>query len=648
MNKYLFKLLTAVLGLSLSIGVVAETAPYPLENFAARASIRSVSLSPDGSKLSLMRIAARGENPVLEIYETSDLTKAPFRVNAAPMEITGYYWVSNTNIVMTFRQKVRDRIEGFNRGVYEYLFGKLDVERKKVRHFREQSPSIVSILPTKPEKVLISFQPKDMAGLDPRYRPLSYYEFDLKTERKKLVLRGSPSIGGVRFDKDGNPRLATKYDRKTGNRIVVVRDKGGSEWREVYENDSTSFESFSVRGVDPQNENHLMVVAHNGSDTRGLWTFDPNTKKFVELLYKLEGVDVRGTVTHSNRWTNPNEIVGVTYATDKVHTEYFDGSEGALNKQLHGLIPNAHSVSIASRSKAGNTLAVFNRGPRDPGSYYLIHKGKISKIGSTKPKLKASGLSDVKYVTYQSRDGHERYAYATIPNGKGPFPTIVMPHGGPFVGEVVGFDEWSQMLANNGYMVIQPQYRGSHGYGINYYTSAFLPKGLGGYEMQDDKDDAALHMVNEGLADKDRLAMFGWSYGGYAALIAASREEQIYQCAIAGAAVSDNKLQLDYYRDFMREGSTSYQEQINFWTDSISPINVVSKVNIPLLMIHGSVDQRVPIEHAVRYLDEAKKTGTKVRYVELEGADHFSNTLFYNHKKKLYESIIGFLKTDCW
>ena len=261
--------------------------------------------------------------------------------------------------------------------------------------------------------------------------------------------------------------------------------------------------------------------------------------------------------------------------------------------------------------------------------------------------LEPEKLANVKYIKYKSRDGKTLHAYVTIPNGKGPFPAIVMLHGGPFVQEVVGYDEWGQMLANNGYLVVQPQYRGSQGYGIDYYRSAFLPKGLGGYQMQDDKDDAVLHLVKEGLVDKDRIAMFGWSYGGYAALIAASRKPQIYQCAIAGAAVSDNKYQLDQYRDRMRDDSSSSVEQLNFWTDSISPIKEVSKVNIPLLMIHGSVDQRVPPEHAKRYLEEARETGTKVDYVELDGADHFSNTLFYDHQKLLYESMISYLQNKC-
>ena len=152
-------------------------------------------------------------------------------------------------------------------------------------------------------------------------------------------------------------------------------------------------------------------------------------------------------------------------------------------------------------------------------------------------------------------------------------------------------------------------------------------------------------LIEKNLADPDRVAMFGWSYGGYAALIAASRQPQMYQCVIAGAAVVDNQLQVNYYRDRLRGASKVEQE--GMWVEGISPINEVAKVNVPILLIHGSVDQRVPPEHAKRYLKALDKHNKPYQYVELAGADHFSNTLFYNHQIKLYQSMVDYLKNDC-
>ena len=163
--------------------------------------------------------------------------------------------------------------------------------------------------------------------------------------------------------------------------------------------------------------------------------------------------------------------------------------------------------------------------------------------------------------------------------------------------------------------------------------------------MQDDKDDGVAWLIDQQLANKDKVAMFGWSYGGYAALVAASRTPQYYQCVIAGAAVSDPDMQIDYYRYRLR--GVSKIEQLSMWDDSISPLNEVDKVNVPILLIHGDVDQRVPLEHAEKYLDVLKKANKPHKYLELAGADHFSNTLFYHHKSELYHSILDYLATSC-
>ena len=240
----------------------------------------------------------------------------------------------------------------------------------------------------------------------------------------------------------------------------------------------------------------------------------------------------------------------------------------------------------------------------------------------------------------------EKLVGMSPPKGEGPFPLIVMPHGGPYVSETIDeYDEWSQMLAHYGYMVLQPQYRGSRKYGLDFYQSAFIDGSESGRAMQDDKDDGALYLVKEGRVDADKIAMFGWSYGGYAALVAASRENQIYQCAIAGAAVTDPEWQLDQYR--YRMDGIQKTEQLTTWDGAVSPIEEVDKVNIPLFIIHGDNDQRVPPDHYYMYVDALEKAGIPHKKLLLEKADHFSNTLFYHHKMDLYDSMLQFFEDEC-
>lgn len=622
--------------------------PYPVDYFAMRSVVRNVSMSPDGKHLALMKIQAKDGDPIIEVYDAADLDQVPFRMDADPMEIESFSWVSDRDILFRARQQVRKRIEGFNQGVYEYKWGMLDVERKKVRSFSAERGRIVGVLPDKPNKVLLAMAEGGGDGPGSRlrsaFRPLAYYEFDLRRGTKRLLIRGTISRGQIAFDSDGNPWLGRGFDEGTDEYVWYHRKLGEKDWRDVLRHSEDSFESFDVVGFDVDDRNKLFVVANRGHDTRGLWSYDVDTGGY-EPVYRRSDVDVAGVVGHSNRWEQSDRVVGVAYYKGKYRYEFFDETEGATREQLAGIVPNAYEVRIASRSRDGQTMVVSNVGPRDPGTYYLLKDGRFRIIGSQQPLLESGRLADVEFITYEARDGQKIPAWITVPNGEPPFPLVVMPHGGPFVAETVAYDKWAQMLANNGYLVLQPQFRGSLNYGLKFGQAAFADVSQGGRAMQDDKDDGALHLVKKGLADKDRVAMFGWSYGGYAALVAASRTPQVYQCVIAGAAVSDPNMQVNYIRWRMR-GAPS-EQWIDFWDKAISPLDEVGKVNVPMLIVHGDVDQRVPIDHAKKYLKLLDDHEKPYQYLELAGADHFSNTLFYDHQETLYGKMVDYLANDC-
>ncbi len=620
--------------------------PYPLEHWALREVMSNVSVSPDGERLAMLQIVGRTGNPILYVYETDNMDGDPFVVNSDPMEIRNYQWVGDDHLVMTLRQKVRDRIDGFNRGVYETRLAIVDVVEEEFDTFDMESPAVENVLPNDPSRIIVSMQPGefDQRIAEP-FRPRAYYLFNLERGTRELLIRGKIDLGQIEFDADGNPWTARGYDVGDDEYVWYRREPGERGWDEVFRMHQDSFETFTTHGRDLAVPGNYLVSANNGDDKVGLWSFNPAQGSFDELIYRRSDVDVAGVRYHSNTWTNPDEVIGVAYYKDRLHIEYLDEVEGATYSQLQNLIPNAHDVRITSRSRDGNTLTAYNTGPQDPGTYYLYHQGSFESVGSRKPLLDNEDLATVEYIEYEARDGRMIPGFITIPRGEGPFPLVVMPHGGPFVRETVGWDEWGQLLANNGYLVLQPQYRGSRGWGTDFYTTAFINGGQGGYQMQDDKDDGALYLVEQGLVDPDRMAMVGWSYGGYAALVAAAREDQIYQCVVAGAAVTDPVLQVNYYRD--RVQGAPFIEQVNMWTQSISPIEEVENVNVPLLLIHGDVDQRVPPVHAAKYRRALEQHGKDFEYLELEGADHFSSTLFYHHKLDFYSSMVSYLQDDC-
>ena len=636
--------------LEVEAGEAAGAEPYPVEYWALRNVISNVQVSPNGKRLALMRIPGRDGNPVIEVYDAANLAREPFRVNAEPMEIVSLQWINDDYIGFAARQKVRDIIEGFNQGVYEFKLGILDLDKKEVGEFGEPGEvGIAQRLPGKPNKVILSVLPpgdkkNEGEGLARRFLPRDYYEYDLKTGNSKLLVSGKLALGTFTFDGDGNPWRALGFDLRTKEFVWYHRRLGSRKWEEIRRHHEDDFEDFTVAGFDVDDRKLLYVLAHNGHDTRGLWELNVDTGK-MEVVYRRPDVNVSGVFFHSNALAEPDRVVGLTYGTDRLRREFFDEVESATYRQLEELVPHAWQLSITSRSEDGQTLTIYNRGPRDPGTYYLLKDGRTEVVGSAQPLLESERLADVRYINYKARDGKTIHAYLTVPNGEPPYPLVVMPHGGPFVPEVIDYDKWGQMLANNGYLVLQPQYRGSTNYGLAFYKSAFVDGGQGGHKMQDDKDDGALHLVKQGLASRDRLAMFGWSYGGYAAAVAAARTPQIYQCVAAGAAVFDALMQVNYYR-FRIRGAPRI-EQLAMWDDSISPIEVVEQVNVPMLIIHGNVDQRVPPAHVRKYLKRLDDLGKSYQYLELDGADHFSNTLFYHHQLQFFTALLDFLANDC-
>ena len=633
--------------------LVAKT--IPLEEWAKRADVRNVTLSPNGEKLAMLRIMTTEGMPVLEVYDANDLSKRPFRMDSDPMEIVAYYWATDDKIVFETRQKVRDKIDDFNQGVYEFSGGILTLDRDPKKSAWKKLNSIgrggiTSTLPKYPSNIIISGYPRNSRGTVTS-RSRIYYNYNIKTGRKKVITRESENLFGIRFDEDANPRFAFSYDGASNSQEYLYRGKDDSDWEIIYTLNRAEFEEFFIAGFDPENPDNLLVIAHNGNDKRGLWSFDPKEKKFKELIYRRSDGDVLRTVFHSNRFTNSGDITAVSYFDGReLSYQWFNGEEKAIYDQLKSIIPYADRIGISSRSRDGNSLIISNRGPRDPGTYYLVKNGELKVIGSTKPGLMSKDLADVEAITYNARDGKKIRGFITIPNSQPPYPLVVMPHGGPFVGENPDFDEWAQMLANRGFMVLQPQYRGSKYFGLDFYKTAFIDGGQGGYQMQDDKDDGALYLVEKGLVDPNRMMMFGWSYGGYASLIAAARDPQIYQCVIAGATVPDPIDQVNYYRNRLnrQKDSRQAQEQLNMWVDSVSPIKEVSKVNIPMLIIHGDVDQRTPPRAARKYMKALKENDKDHKVLWLEGADHFYDTLFYHHKMELYTAMTDYLADDCF
>ncbi|MEL6540803.1 MAG: prolyl oligopeptidase family serine peptidase [Pseudomonadota bacterium] len=645
----------SILGLSVAApsetqAQATSTSSVPVDVWALRNVVNRVELSPDGKHLLVHVSPSREGDYLLQIFNTEDLSKPMRTLAADPMEIISASWVSNTQIYGSAWQVVRNSVkrqEGDTRGYASFFY---DLDANKFDRV-DGNFGLVNRLPNDPDKILVSTGTAVGAGAgsDPlaRFRPRSYYKFNLSNGSRELVLRGTSKYGQVVFDNEANPRYALGVD---GNDTVAFfRRPGEGSWREFgrYDGDDlknvprTWADVSGLKGFDPENPDIGYFVDWQGEeDKAALYELDFKTGTLGKKLFQSESADVLDIQLHSI--PGNDKLVAARFPGAKMERHWFDENEKALYEALESQLPFAHQVSITSRSYDGRTMVVFNSGPQDPGSYWLVRDGKLAKLGSRNPLVNQENLAEVEFIRYPSRDGKFMIpGYVTKPKGEGPFPLVVMPHGGPMVNEVVGYDEWAQMLANNGYMVLQPQYRVTYGWGRDHFLAGF---GEYGRAMQDDKDDGALYLAEQGLVDPDRMAMFGWSYGGYAALVAASREDNIYQCAVAGAAVSNwTKLKQVWGRNI-----SSGVEQ--YWLDTaygVNPVDEASKANIPLLMVHPKDDRRVLYYHFQDYKKEFEKAGRNGQFVTIDGADHFSNTHMFNHMQQFYTKMLDFLANDC-
>lgn len=654
----------AIFAAALALNSAANSAEppaqtIPVEVWALRDVVNAVQVSPGGKHILVQKVESKEGEYLLEIYRTEDLERgnaSPIRrLNADPMEIINARWVSDNHIFGTAWKVVRNSVKRPEEDIREYKSFSYNLEKNKFSE-TDGNFSIVNTLPKDPDYVLIGGGNAipDPTGVDPfeAFRPRAYYRLNLNTGAKSLVLKGSEDFPTATFDNDGNPRYTQALKPGSNELATYYRLPGDGTWKEFGERyDFDEFKNLyrvlggfqGLVGFSQEDSSIGYIIDNrNGDDKAALWEFDFRTGQFGRRLFRAEDADVIGIQTSSI--PGDDHLVAAIYPGAKMERHWFDEEERALYEALEKQIPHAHQINISSRSRDGKTMIVTNRGPHDPGSFWFINDGKMLKLGSRNPLVRPEQLSDVEYIRYPARDGRIIPAYVTKPKGKGPFPLIVLPHGGPHVTEVINYDEWGQLLANAGYMVLQPQYRMSVGWGKDHFDSAYGQHGLA---MQDDKDDGAIYLVKQGLVDPDRMAMFGWSYGGYAALVATTRSPNIYQCAIAGAAVADPE---KVYQ--LRRGS-SPPKALDEWSKrrgmiGINPIKEVGKPSIPLLMVHGDDDRRVMYFNFKDYKAAMEKAGkTTAQYLTLEGADHFSVTLMYHHQQQLYAKLLDYLQNDC-
>jgi dipeptidyl aminopeptidase/acylaminoacyl peptidase len=334
--------------------------------------------------------------------------------------------------------------------------------------------------------------------------------------------------------------------------------------------------------------------------------------------------------------------VGLSHSSESDNKVYWDDSYINFKRALNKAIPDAENT-IISMSKDLNRYVLFSSSDKTAGDYYLGDRKKksLSFLASLYPKIDKTNYATKQLIHYTARDGLEIEGYLTKPINtlkNSNLPAIIFPHGGPMARDFSGFDYWSELFASRGYVVFQPNFRGSSGYGYDFEMASIEGWGKA---MQDDLQDAANWLIAQDIIDSSKVCIAGASYGGYAALMAAVKHSKTFKCAASFAGVSDIELIVKTARRFTNKDVVRKQ----FGTDydkleAVSPVNFAENINIPILLVHGTDDRVVPVVHSQEMADELEDYDKDVRYVEIEDANHYLSV--QSHRIQTLEEMVSF------
>jgi dipeptidyl aminopeptidase/acylaminoacyl peptidase len=455
--------------------------------------------------------------------------------------------------------------------------------------------------------------------VDQGYWP-SVEMIDVATGKRKTVLTGRGGVFNWYADGGGTVRMGIGRSEDGRSSRVLYRADARGDFRTI-DRARTADEDLLAPAMFLSEPGRGLIYGDDDEGYSGLYEFDLDTLKRGKKLFATKGYDIGGLV----RDTTGYGYSGIYVNEEKPGIHWTDPAIAALQETIAGRIKGG-DARIVSLSDDRKTAIIHAANANAPGAYLLYRAAydAIDVLQVNNRAIQMKRMHPVRTIRYKARDGLEIAAVLTVPvGGKTNLPLIVMPHGGPFARDTESWDWWAQFLADRGYVVVQPNYRGSSGYG-----TPFTKKGEGqwGLAMQDDLNDAVTALAAQGIADPKRVCMVGGSYGGYAALRAAQRDSSLYRCAVSFAGVSDlnrmmrqnsNFLGAGARRDWLRTQAPDLK--------GVSPINDPEGFGIPLLLVHGKKDRVVPPVHSRVMAQKLKAAGKSVEYYEQpEGDHHFS------------------------
>ncbi|MFO1253385.1 MAG: prolyl oligopeptidase family serine peptidase [Inhella sp.] len=629
-------------GPAIQVPTTAQLAQFP--------KMSGFQISPDGKHM--LAIESHGDTRNIVVWKLSDLSAKPTVIGAKNMQINSVSFLKNDMLQVMLMQPFDLRTDQLtktfiNKLLFTDLEGKnwiepmasAEIARSDTAKLQEALavPSVLNRMPGDPDHVILES--------DSRGETRDVYRYNVRKQTSTRILRLGEDDGEVRVNAQGQPWAKTRAGTDSKGAYIAIDFRNGNGWDEHFRSYVKDRDVINVVALG-QKPGKAIISSNVGAEFSSLYEYDIESRKIGEKVFGhkyfdatgarsfnadgrpgeagFDGYSYEGLSGNDMHWENPeidSLIRGIGLALGLKETTYklktVSSGEVAEVRGFDGVV--VRLLQRVNNEKGTNYLFRVS-GPAYPAEYYLLQGKELKLLAKERPDIDKRALGSARFVYYKARDGLNIPAILTTPNealcGPGPYPAVVHPHGGPWARDAFDYDGsgWVPMLVSQCRVVLQPQFRGSAGWGRTLWYAGDREWGQ---KMQDDKDDGAKWLVSEKLADPKRIAIFGFSYGGYAAFAASVRSDDVYKCAIAGAGVSD--IERIWARFFTNPFFRQRQEHT---VRGLNPLAKADQVKIPLMVYHGDRDQTVPLIQSELFVNKAKAAGKPVEYRVLADYAH--------------------------